>query len=79
MLLTPSPCHKLSHLLEPPPHLGGLVKKTQTKTPCTNTLSIVRGVLSGGFVRGCLVWKVLSGVVFVHSPFCQNTSVTTES
>src|SRR6218665_3782646 len=43
--------------------------KNRTKTPCTNSLLIVRGV----FVQGAL-----SGVVFVHSPFCQNTSVTTE-
>src|SRR6218665_1124891 len=52
------------------------IKKSRTKAPCTNSLSIVRG----GFCPGGLliVWKVLFGVVFVHSPFCQNTSVTTE-
>src|SRR6218665_1664061 len=33
----------------------------------------------GGFVRGSFVWKVLSGLVFVRSPFCRNTSVATES
>src|SRR6218665_1281896 len=40
-----------------------------------------REFLSVGFVWGYFVWKVLSGVVFVRSSFCQNTctSVTTES
>ena len=77
---TPSPCHTLSHIPGPPestshisdPHrfLVGLVQKSRTKVPCTNSISIVRG----GFCLG-----VLSGLVFVHSPFCHNTSVTTES
>src|SRR6218665_393919 len=58
------PCHMLSHILGPPrkyvTHLGpppilvGLVQKTRTKAPCTNSLSIVRR----GFCSG-----VLSGVV----------------
>src|SRR6218665_890809 len=38
-----------------------------------------RVFVRGGFVRGSFVLKVLSRVVFVRSPFCQNTSVTTES
>src|SRR6218665_1282220 len=61
--------------------LVGLVQNTQTKAPCTNSLLIVRaGFCPGrGSVRGPFVWKVLSGVVFVRSPFCQSTSVTTES
>src|SRR6218665_2914181 len=60
--------------------LVDLVQKTRTKVPCTDSLSIVsRGFCRGGFVRGSFVWKVLSGVVFVRSPFCQNTSVTIES
>src|SRR6218665_362539 len=32
-----------------------------------------RRFLTGGFCPGLFVWKVLSGVVFVHLPFCQNT------
>src|SRR6218665_296771 len=81
--LPPSPCHTLSHIRGPPspeskshisePHprfLVGLVQKTRTKAPCTNSLSIVRR----GFCPG-----VLSGVVFVCLLFCQNTFVTTES
>ena len=66
--------------LGPPRFLVGLVQKTQTKAPCTNSLSIVRGgFCRGAFVKGSFVFKVLCGVIFVHSPFCQNTSVTTES
>src|SRR6218665_2379059 len=48
-----------------PPFLVGLVQKSRTKVPCTNSISMVRG----GFCPGG----------FVHSPFCHNTSVTTES
>ena len=47
--------------------LVGLVQKSRTKVPFTNSVMEV-------FVRG-----VLSGLVFVRSPFCHNTSVTTES
>src|SRR6218665_125150 len=43
------------------------------------SLNCSQGFLSRGSVRGSFVRKVLSRVVFVHSPFCQNTSVTTES
>src|SRR6218665_3849056 len=50
--------------------LVGLVQKSRTNVPCTNSVSIVRG----GFVGG-----VLSGLVFVRFPFFHNTSVTTES
>src|SRR6218665_3649522 len=41
-----------------PRFLVGVVQKTLTKAPCTNSLSIVRG----GFCQGVLsfVWKVLS-------------------
>src|SRR6218665_590383 len=68
------PPESTSHISEPPRFLVGLVEKTQTKAPCTNSLSIVRGgFCPGGFVRGSFVWKVLSGVVFVHSPIYQNT------
>jgi len=71
---TPKKYVTVTHL-GPPRFLVGLVQKT----PVQILSQLFAGVLSGGFVRGCLVWKVLSGVVFVHSPFCQNTSVTTES
>ena len=54
-ILTPPPlCHTLSHIPGPPrkyvTHLGplprflvGLVQKSRTKIPCTNSISIVRG------------------------------------
>src|SRR6218665_1350942 len=73
--------HKVRHaifgqFLPPPPvtlcHPSRY--KNRTKANCTNSLSIVRGgFCPGGFVRGSFVWKILSEVVFVHSPFCQNT------
>ena len=71
---------KVRHTSRTPPILVGLVQKTWTKALCTNSLiTCSRGFLSRGFIRGSFVWKVLSGVVFVRSPFCQNTSVSTES
>src|SRR6218665_472705 len=78
-ILTSSPCHTLSHIPGPPEStshvsdprfLVGLVQKSRTKVLCTNSISIVRG----GFCP-----RVLSRLVFVHSPFCHNTSITTES
>src|SRR6218665_3965835 len=62
-ILTPLPCHTLSHIpgppesmshiSDPPPILVGLVQKPRTKVPCTNSISIVRGgYLSGGFCPG---------------------------
>src|SRR6218665_2089418 len=61
--ILPSPCHTLSHIPGPPrkyvTHLGpprflvGLVQKSWTKVPCTNSISIV----PGGFCRGvCQGW-----------------------
>src|SRR6218665_2579699 len=82
--LPPYPCHTLSHIpgptprkyvthLGPPPIFSRPSTNNPDKTPCTNSLSIVReGFCPGVFVRGSFVYKVLSGVVFVHSPFCQN-------
>src|SRR6218665_442355 len=74
----PPTCHTLSHIPGPPQknvrHLGPPIfsrssTKNRTKAHCTNSLSIVRrGFCPGVFVRGSFVWKVLSGVVFVHSP-----------
>src|SRR6218665_139473 len=48
-------------------------------TSCTNSISTVSwGLCPGGLSRVfCL--DGFSGVAFVRSPFCQNTSVTTES
>src|SRR6218665_1854895 len=62
-----------------PPILVGLVQKTGQKPSVRMLSQLFAGVLSRGFVRGSFVWKVLSGVIFVRSPLCQNTSVTTES
>src|SRR6218665_1732483 len=65
------PPESTSHISDPLPRfLVGLVQKSRTKVPCTNSISIVRG----GFCPGGL-----SGLFFVRSPFCHNTSVTTES
>src|SRR6218665_2978134 len=69
----------VTHLGPPPRFLAGLVQKPGQK-PLVQILSqLFAGFLSEGFARGSFVWKALSGVVFVRSPFCQNTSVTTES
>src|SRR6218665_3405533 len=79
----------LSHIREPPKlrhtsRTPQFFSRPSTKNPDKSplykfSLNCSRGFLSGGFVRGSFVWNVLSGVVFVHSPFCQNASVTTES
>src|SRR6218665_2742688 len=58
----------VTHLGPRPRFLEGLVQKTGTKAPCTNSVLIVRGEFCpGGFVRGSFVWKVFSGVAFVRS------------
>src|SRR6218665_3196644 len=49
--------------LGPPPFLVGLVQKTRTKTSVE-----ILSQLFAGFFQEVLVWKVLSGVVFVCSP-----------
>src|SRR6218665_1602790 len=69
-----------SHILDPPPIFSWPSTKIPDKSPpykfSLNNCS--RGFLSRGFVRGSFVWKVLFGVVFVHSPLCQNTIFKTE-
>jgi len=71
------PPESTSHISKPPIFIRPSTK-TRTKAPCTNSLSIVRrGFCPEFFVRVSFVWKFLSGVVFDHSPFCRNTSVTT--
>src|SRR6218665_2037418 len=64
----PPLCHTLSHIPGPPPKstshisdppfLVGLIQKTRTKAPCTNSFSIVRG----GF---CLERFVRGGILSV--------------
>src|SRR6218665_3366771 len=69
-----------SHISDSTPIFSRPSKKYRDKSPLYNfSLICSQGILSGGFVRGSFVWKVLSGMVFVRSPFCHNTSVTTES
>src|SRR6218665_375889 len=58
---------KVRHTSRTPRFLVGIVQKSRTKVPCTNSISIVRG----GFCPG-----VLFGLVFVRSPFCHNASVS---
>src|SRR6218665_1072699 len=70
---------KVRHTSRTPPMFSRPSTENPDKSPLYKfPLNCSRGFLSGGFVRGFFVWKVLFGVVFVHSPFCQNTSVTTE-
>src|SRR6218665_3128064 len=71
---------KVHHTSRTPRFLVGLVQKIRTKAPCTNSVSIVHGgfcpgVLSGGLLSG----RFCSGWFLSVSPFCQNTSFTTES
>src|SRR6218665_3089329 len=62
---TPPPCHTLSHIPGPPKSMShisdprflvGLVQKSRTKAPCTNSLNcslgFCPGVLSGGLLSG---------------------------
>ena len=53
---------------------------SNTKKPDKTPLLKISLNGSRGFCSGFFVWKVLFGVVFVRSPFCQNTFVrpTTE-
>src|SRR6218665_1392058 len=65
----PTPCHtsqeppKVRHTSRtlPPGFLVGLVQKSRTKAPCTNSLNCSLGFLS-------FVWKVLYGVVLSVPP-----------
>src|SRR6218665_1617343 len=66
--------------LGPPRFFSRPSTKNPDKSPLYKfSLNCLWGFCPGGFVRGSLVWKVLYGVVFVHSSFCHNTSVTTEN
>src|SRR6218665_3402384 len=70
---SPSLCHTLSHIPGPPQstsHISGppIFSRPSTKNPDKSplykfSLNCLRGFCPGGFVRGSLVWKVLSGVV----------------
>src|SRR6218665_3055069 len=73
------PHKSTSHISEPSDLLVGLVQTPDKRPLYKFSLNCSRGFLSEGFVRGSFLWKFLSGVVFVRSPICQNTSVTTES
>jgi len=69
-----------SHISDPPRFFSRPSTKNPDKSPLYKfSLNCSLGFCPGGFVRGPLAWKVLSGVVFVHSFFCHNTAVTTEN
>src|SRR6218665_1234153 len=71
---------KVRYTSRTPRFLVGIVQKSRTKVPCTNSISIVRGgFCPEGFVRVGFCPGVWSGLDFVRSPFCHNTSVTIES
>src|SRR6218665_217208 len=74
------PPPKVRHTNRTPP----IFTRPSTKNPDKITLykfslNCLGGFCLGAFTRGCFVWKLLSGVIFVSTSFCQNTSVTTES
>ena len=49
------PPNKNTSHISHPPFLVGLEQKTRTKTPCTNSLSIVPGGFCPGVLSGCLL------------------------
>src|SRR6218665_170654 len=73
----PSPKY-VTHLA-PPIFSRPSIKNPDKSSLYKFSLNCSRGFLFRGFCQGSFVWKVLSVVVFVRSPFCQNASVTTES
>src|SRR6218665_3235553 len=65
---------KVRHTSRTPPRfLVGLVQKSRTKVPCTNSISIVRG----GFVRGfCPGWFLSVPPSVTNSQYiCYNTKL----
>src|SRR6218665_3613695 len=75
----PSLCHTSRDLLKYVTHLGTPIYTCLDLHTCLYrgfVLVRMQGFLSEGFVWVFFVWKVLSGLVLVRSPFCQNTSVT---
>src|SRR6218665_1158018 len=74
-----SPFQKVRHISRTLRFLGGLAQKPGQKPPLQILSPLFGGFCLGGFVKESFVCKVLSGVYFARSPFCQNTSVTTES
>src|SRR6218665_43403 len=69
-----------SHISDPPPIFSRPSTKNPDKSPLYKfSLNCSQRFCPGDFVRESFVWKVLSGVVYVRSPFYQNASVTTES
>src|SRR6218665_1869994 len=73
----PSPYHTLSHIPGPPKSMSHIsdppiFSRPSTKNPDKSPLYKFSQLFARAFVRGSFVWKVLSGVVFVRTPFCQN-------
>ena len=73
------PPKSTSHISESARFLIGLVQKPGQKPPVQILSQLFAGVFIRGILSGVFCLEGLSGVVFVRSPFCQNTSVTTES
>src|SRR6218665_689610 len=56
--LPPSHCHTLSHIPGPPRFFSRPSTKIRTKAPCTNSLSIVRGIFVRGVCQGVFCLEV---------------------
>src|SRR6218665_3512746 len=66
------------HTSRTPRFLVYLVQKTGQKPPVQILSQLFVGVFVQGVCQGVFCLEGFVWVVFVHSPFCQNTSVTTE-
>src|SRR6218665_942218 len=69
------PLESTSHISDPPIFIKPNTKIPDKSPLFTFYLNCSQRFFSGGFCQGSFVWKVLSRLVFVRSPFCHNTSV----
>src|SRR6218665_385137 len=68
---TPRDPPKVHHTSRNPQFFSRPSTKILDKSPLYKFSLNSAGVLVRGVCQRSFVWKILSGVVFVHSPFCQ--------
>ena len=73
-ILAPSSCDTLSHIPKPPKSMSHILDPQIFSRPSTKNLDkspLYKFSLNCSRIcQGSSVWKVLSGVIFVRSPFC---------